>query len=188
MMTTTHALVGATVGATLGLLAPELAGVAILVGFVAGALPDADLLWTHRRTTHFPFYAPLVALVVVAVAALVQTPALLLAAVAAVAFAVHPVMDALGGGVEPRPWEATSSQAVYDHHRGRWIRPRRFVRYAGAPEDLLLAAGISVPAIVVATDSLRTGLLAAIVVSAVFVAVRRRITGLTEWLFDEQPN
>src|SRR6056297_545185 len=53
--------------------------------------------------------------------------------------ALHAASDALGGGLELKPWRATSERAVYDHFRGRWIRPRRWVRYDGAPEDLAFA-------------------------------------------------
>jgi len=182
MMTTTHALFGALVGATTATFAPELAPVAVVVGFVGGALPDADLLWTHRRSTHFPVWATVAAVAVVAAAGLVGTPAIVLLAVFTVAAAAHCLMDVFGGGVELRPWEATSERGVYNHAGGYWVRPRRWVRYAGAPEDFLLAAGFALPTLVVTTGRLRDGLLAVLVASGLFVAVRRRLTGVTERL------
>lgn len=186
MMTPTHALVGASVGASVAVVNPALAAVAIPVGFVAGVTPDLDLLWTHRRTTHFPVYAPAVALAAVALAAVLGGPAATLFAVGTVAFAVHPAMDVLCGGVECRPWEATSQRAVYDHARGRWLRPRRLVRYAGAPEDLLAATAAALPALAVATGGLRTGLVVVLAGSAAFVAVRRRLAGVSERLFADE--
>lgn len=184
MMTSTHAVVGALVGAAVGAAVPEVAGAAVLVGFVGGALPDADLLATHRRSTHFPVLGPVVAVFATAVAVAVGTPLAILAAVALVAAAVHCAMDVFGGGVEHRPWEATSDRGVYDHARGRWIRPRRWVRWAGAPEDLGLAVVAGVPVMAASGGSTRTLLGVVLVVSAAFVAIRRRLPALTERLLD----
>jgi len=179
MMSSTHALSGATVGAVLGAAVPDLLAPAVVVGFVAGMLPDLDLLWTHRRTTHFPTYGVVVALESVGFAVVSGRPLALLLVVAAVSIALHPLFDVLCGGVEVRPWEATSEEAVYDHARRRWLRPRRVVRYAGAPEDLALAVGVSLPALLVTTGALRGGLVVVLVVSALFVAVRRRLVGVS---------
>lgn len=183
-MTSTHAVVGALLGAGVGVLVPELSGAAILVGFVGGAFPDADLLVTHRRTGHFPVLAPVVAVPVTAVAAISGSAVAVLCAVFVLAAAVHCVMDVFGGGVEHRPWEATSDRGVYDHVRGRWIRPRRWVRWAGAPEDLALAVAVGLPVMAASSGSTRTLLGAVLAVSAGFVAVRRRLPALTERLLD----
>lgn len=183
MMTSTHAFVGALVGATTMLFAPALTSTAVLVGFVGGALPDADLLATHRRSLHFPVYASGVAVPVTAVAALHTTPATILLAVFALSVAVHCVMDAFAGGVETRPWEATSDRAVYNHLTGRWIRPRRWVRYAGAPEDLVVATAVCLPTLAVTTGRTRLLLATVLVCSGLFVAVRRRLATITELLF-----
>jgi len=184
-MTSTHALAGATVGALAALGAPELLPAAVAVGFAAGALPDLDLLWTHRRTTHFPTCGPVFALAAGALAAVLAGPVPFLVAVGALAFALHPLMDVLCGGVETRPWAATSEEAVYDHARGRWLRPRRLVRYAGAPEDLLAAGAVGLPALLLAGGSTTRVLLAVLVVSALFVGVRRRLASISERLFDD---
>jgi len=116
-------------------------------------------------------------------AAVSGSPLVVLAAVAAVAFSLHPLMDVLCGGVEVRPWEAKSEEAVYDHFRRRWLRPRRLVRYAGAPEDFLVALGVGLPALAVTTGSLQRGLVAVLVVSGLFVTIRRRLAPLSERLF-----
>jgi hypothetical protein len=182
-MTTTHALAGALVGAVATVLVPGGGPTALVVGFVGGALPDADLLWTHRRSLHFPVLAPAVAVPATALAAAVGTPTAALAAVFLLAVAIHALMDVFGGGVETRPWAATSDRGVYDHAAGRWIRPRRWVRYAGAPEDFLLALAVGLPALALATGWYRDLLVAVLACSALFVAVRRRLAGLTERLF-----
>lgn len=184
MMTSTHGFVGAAIGVGLATVRPGVGAAAIVVGFVAGALPDADLLATHRRTCHFPVLAPAVALPVTALALAVGRPAALLVAVAALAVAVHCLMDVLGGGVEHRPWEATSERGVYDHVRGRWIRPRRWVRWAGAPEDFLVALAPALFVLAVAPDGLQSGLLLVLLASGGFVLVRRRLPALTERFLD----
>lgn len=182
MMTSTHAFVGAAIGAAVAWATPEVGAMAVLAGFVGGALPDADLLATHRRTTHYPVLAPLVAVPVTAGAVLVGTVAALVVAVAVIAAAVHCLMDVWGGGVEHRPWEATSERAVYDHVSGRWVRPRRWVRWSGAPEDFLLALACAIPALAATRGASRALLLGVLLVSGVFVFVRRRLAGLSSRL------
>jgi hypothetical protein len=58
MMATTHALYGMAAGASLLAVAPEYAPTAMVVGYVAGAVPDFDAYAEHRRTLHLPVYAP----------------------------------------------------------------------------------------------------------------------------------
>ncbi|WP_247006003.1 metal-dependent hydrolase [Halorientalis litorea] len=183
MMTPTHAFVGALLGATTVLFAPSLTPTAVVVGFVGGALPDIDLLATHRRSTHYPVYATAAALPVMAAVAVAPSPAGVLFAVFLASAATHALMDALGGGVEVRPWEATSEKGVFNHATGRWIVPRRWVRYAGAPEDLALAVLCCLPTLLVVSGRLRLALLAVLCCSGLFTAVRRRLSGLTERLF-----
>ena len=182
MMTTTHALVGALVGATTAAYAPELTPTAVAVGFVGGALPDADLAGTHRRSTHYPVWGAAAAAVVVGLAALLASTAAILLAVFAVAAALHPLSDVFGGGVERRPWEATSERGVYNHAGGYWVRPRRWVRYSGAPEDLLLAAAAALPLLATTAGRVRTAVAAVVAVSAGFVAVRRRLPTVADRL------
>lgn len=185
MMTSTHALVGAGLGAGVATRVPEVAGLAVLVGFAGGALPDVDLVATHRRTCHFPVLAPALAVPVTAAAVVLGSPAALLVAVAVLAFALHCVMDVFGGGVEHRPWQMTSDRGVYDHVAGRWIAPRRWVRWAGAPEDLWVAAVAGAPAIAVSAAGTRALLVGVLVASAGFVAVRKRLPALTERLLPD---
>jgi hypothetical protein len=180
MMTTTHAFAGAAVGATTAAFAPELTPAAMVVGFVAGTLPDADLVAVHRRTTHFPVWLSVAAVVATLAAAVLATPTAILAAVAVVAAAVHSLMDVLGGGAGPEPWTGTSDRGVYDHYRGRWIRPRRWVRWAGAPEDLALTAVVSLPTLWLATGTFRSVAVGALVLSILFATLRRPLHGVTD--------
>jgi hypothetical protein len=184
MMTPTHGFVGAAIGAGVAAGRPAVGAAAIIVGFVAGALPDVDLLATHRRTCHFPVLAPALAVPVTALALVVGSPVALLGAIAALAVAAHCLMDVFGGGVEHHPWEATSERAVYDHVADRWVRPRRWVRWSGAPEDLALALACGIPVLAVATGGTRAVLGLVLAMSVGFVLVRRRLAGLSRRLFD----
>lgn len=187
MMTTTHAFAGALLGAAAALVTPVAPEQAIAAGFLGGALPDADLLWTHRRSLHFPVYGSTLAVPVALAAIVVGAPVVVLAAVFVVAAAVHAVMDAFGGGVEHRPWEATSERGVYNHATGQWVSPRRWVRYAGAPEDLLLAAVCAVPLLAHTSGTLQLSFGTVLACSGLFVGVRRRIVPLAERLFPGDP-
>lgn len=183
-MTTTHAFVGAGLGLAAAAFGPELAASTLVVGAVGGALPDADLVAVHRRSLHFPVGYAVLSVLACGLALAVPSPATILLAVFLGAAALHCAMDVFGGGVEARPWEMTSHRGVYNHLTGRWIRPRRWVRYAGAPEDLLLAGAAGLPLVVLTTGHVRyaAGLLLAC--SAAFTVYRRRLARLSERFVD----
>jgi hypothetical protein len=183
MMATTHVLVAAGVASLTALVAPEYAPAAAAAAGLGGLFPDLDIYAGHRRTLHFPVYASGTALAALALA--VTTTSAVTVAVAAflVGAALHAAMDALGGGLELRPWEGRSERAVYSHYHGRWLSPRRWVRYDGAPEDLLVAAMAAVPTALLVDGALPV--VAAILgVSTVYVTLRRRLAALWARLAD----
>lgn len=188
MMLPTHALGGMVLAVPLSALAPEAAAGVVLAGGAGGTLPDLDMYAGHRRALHYPVYYSLAA--VVAVAAALVTPGALVAAVAAllVGAAAHSVADAFGGGLELRPWEGTADRAVYDHYGGRWIAPRRWVRYDGAPEDLLLAGALAAPLALVAEGPLAWLVGGLLAVAAVYTAVRRRLPAVADALVARLPD
>ena len=173
MMLPTHALAGMALALPVALAVPELAGTALLAGFLGGVLPDLDLYAGHRRSLHFPVYYAALAAPALAVAALFSSPATVGAALVLAGAALHSVTDVLGGGLELRPWEGTSERAVYDHYRGRWLAPRRWVSYDGSPGDFLLSAGLAAPLLAVTGDALSLLVAATVAVAAVYAAVRR---------------
>jgi hypothetical protein len=176
MMVTTHGLLGLALATPLTVLAPELAAVAGVAGFLGGAVPDLDLfVGRHRRTLHYPVLGWVLAVPAAGVAVLAPGPATVAVAVGLTAFALHAAMDALGAGDELRPWERTSAEGVYDHLRGRWVRPRYLVRYDGAPEDVLLTALAAVPAVLSFTDPLRWLAVGCVVLAVAYASVRRRV-------------
>jgi hypothetical protein len=188
MMATTHALAGVVLALLALFVAPE-AGLAVVVaGALGGLFPDFDLYAGHRKTLHFPVLYSVFALVAVAVAGLLGTPETVTIAVFLSAAALHSVMDAAGGGLELKPWEGQSERAVYDHVRRRWIAPRRWIRYDGAPEDLALAGVFAVPSLVAFESPVREGVLAALGVSAVYVLLRKPLVRLAEQLVAALPS
>jgi hypothetical protein len=186
MMSTTHAAAGLALAAAFALLAPALGlpaalGVAAAVGALAGGVfPDLDLVATHRKTLHFPVYYGLAAVPALALAALEPTALTVGAVFFLVSATVHCASDVLGGSVEARPWEAREQRAVYLHARQRWLPARRLIRYDGAPEDLAAATLLAVPGLLVFDGELRAITVAMLLVSAGYVAVRKRLPDLEE--------
>ena len=184
MMLPTHAIAGMVLALPVAYARPEFAAVALVAGFVGGAMPDLDLYAGHRKTLHYPVYGPPLAAAALLVAAWQPTAATVGVGVALAAAALHSLADVLGGGLELRPWEATSERAVYDHHRSRWLAPRRWVRYDGSPRDLLLAVALAAPLLVTLDAPLRVLVFATLAVAVGYTAVRRVLPGLAVFVVD----
>lgn len=188
MMATTHALVGIAVAAGASVVVPEITVPAVIAAGVGGVFPDLDLYAGHRETLHYPVYyawlaAPAVLLAVALGSVLFWPLALFL-----VAAALHSLMDAAGGGLELRPWHGNSDRAVYSHYHGRWLRPRRFVRYDGAPEDLVLGGLVAVPALLTFEGQVALSVWGLLGLSAVYAVVRKPMVAVAEWLFVRVPS
>jgi hypothetical protein len=181
MMVFTHGLVGILFAA---LLAPFFPGSTLSLfaaGLVGGLFPDADMLFVHRRTLHFPVVSTATAIalgVALAVTAL-QPVAVLFVAVAA--SAAHCLLDTLGGGKEMRPWRETDDRAVYDHVRGQWIAPRR-VFYDGSLPDLGLSVALGATAVVLLPAQFTLPVAALVGFAVLYTAIRRAIT---RWIPEE---
>lgn len=180
MMSTTHGAMGATLAVLVVPIAPELASVAALGAIVGGVFPDLDVLGQHRKTLHYPEHYWFVAVPALVIAVGYPSVWTIAAAAFLVSAGLHSSTDVLGGGLGLRPWASNDDRGVYSHWQGRWIRARRWVRYDGAPEDLLVVATFSVPPLVVFDGQVRTVVAAGLVVSTVYVAIRRRLPDLYE--------
>lgn len=184
MMNTTHGAVGVAMASVTVLVLPEFAVVAAVAALLGSVFPDLDLFaGVHRKTLHFPVLGWVVALPATLWAAL--SPSTLSVGVAffSLGAAAHAAMDAAGAGHELRPWNRTSQQAVYAHVPGRWVAPRRWIRYDGAPEDLALMGVATLPAVVLYDGAIQAIMLAALCVSVVYTVIRKRMPELTpEWL------
>lgn len=181
-MATTHALAGIAVASVTLLVAPEQAPLAMVAAAAGGVFPDLDLYAGHRQTLHYPVYYPMTAALAFVGLALVPAVTTLVLAWFLLGAALHSVMDAFGGGLELRPWEATSDRAVYDHFNDRWLAPRRWIRYDGAPEDVLLAGAFAVPATVAGPAPLDRIALALVVVSMGWAVARKSVASVSERL------
>lgn len=180
MMATTHALAGVVLGTLVFLVAPEVGVVPVAAAALGGLFPDFDLYAGHRKTLHFPVYFSLLAVPATVVALAVPTTATIALALFLAGAAVHSVMDAFGGGLELKPWQGTSDRAVYDHFRGRWVPPRRWIRYDGAPEDLALAGAFAVLPLVVFDGPVQSAVVVALAVSAVYALLRKPLVVVAE--------
>lgn len=188
MMNQTHVAAGVSLAAAVVVVAGDAAPAPrwlALAGAAGATVPDLDLfVGRHRRTLHFPVLAGVLALVVGLGAVLAASaPAALLATGLGAAW-LHAASDALGAGDELRPWERTSDEAVYAHVAGRWVRPRYVVRYDGAPEDVVAAVVLAVPALVVFEGPVRWGLVAVLLSGVVYAAVRKRTVAVAERFVD----
>ncbi|MFB6135835.1 MAG: metal-dependent hydrolase [Halobacteriaceae archaeon] len=179
MMSTTHAAMGASLAVPVACVAPELAVVVALAAVLGGVFPDLDVVGEHRKALHFPVYYW--ALALPAAAAALAWPGPLTAALAAflVAAALHSAVDVLGGGLGLRPWEDDDDRGVYVHPLRRWLRPRRVVRYDGAPEDLLAYALFAAPVGLLLADPVPALAAGGFLASAGYVLVRKRIPDVT---------
>ena len=152
MMALTHGVVSVALLALATPLLGEYAGPPLLLAALLGGLaPDLDVLADHRRSLHYPVGYSALALAAGGGLLVTGAPALAPAAVAVGSAAIHAWSDTLAGSVEAEPWNPTTERAVYNHLLGRWHRPRRYVRYSGAPEDGLLA--LAAAAVAIATPA-----------------------------------
>lgn len=186
-MLPTHALGGLALGLSVAPVAPEFAGVALVGGLLGGVFPDLDLYAGHRRTLHYPVYYSALAVAALAVVALAPGAVTVGAALFLLGAAVHSVADVFGGGLELRPWEGTSDRAVYDHHRGRWLAPRRLVRYDGSPGDFLLSVALAVPLLVALDGQFRHVVVATLLLGAGYAGVRRTLPDLADVVVPHLP-
>ena len=187
MMLPTHAIVGLAIATPLVVVAPDLAPAALAGGLFGGIFPDLDLYSGHRKTLHFPTGYLLAVLPAVGLAALAPRAATVGLAFFILGAAAHCQMDRFGGGLELRPWEGRSEQAVYDHVRGEWRRPKRWVPYDGSPRDLLLLSAVAIPLLVVLERPFRLVVGLALVVGIVYVGLRQWLASIAPVVFGYVP-
>ncbi|WP_396611477.1 metal-dependent hydrolase [Haloferax sp. S1W] len=188
MMATTHALAGVALGTAVMALVPEAGIIPVLAAALGGLFPDFDLYAGHRKTLHFPVYFSALAVPALAVAAVNPTTTSLAVALFLAAAAVHSVSDIFGGGLELKPWLGTSERAVYDHWNGRWLAPKRLIRYDGSPEDLALTLVLAVPPVLVFDGTIELLVIGAVAISGVYVLLRKPMVVAAERLVAALPD
>lgn len=185
MMLPTHALGGMTLALSVAFVAPDFTGIALVAGFLGGTLPDLDMYSGHRKSLHYPVYYSALVLPALVIAGLSPSVTTIFIAFLLIGAAVHSIADILGGGLELRPWEATSNRAVYDHHRNRWIAPRHWIRYDGSPGDLLLSIALAVPLLLTLNGLLHQIVIVTLAIAFVYTAVRRLLATLAAALVND---
>lgn len=178
MMLPTHALGGMALAMPVAFVAPEFTGIALVAGLLGGIVPDLDMYVGHRKSLHYPVYYSALTLPALTLAGLLPSVPTIFTAFFLIGAAVHSVADIFGGGLELRPREATSNRAVYDHYRGQWIAPRRWIRYDGSPSDLLVSITLAVPLLIALDGGLREIVIVTLAVAFVYTAVRRLLPTL----------
>jgi len=175
MMSTTHAAMALAATSWLVWVAPEFAVVAALAAYAGGVAPDFDVVASHRKTLHFPVYAWLPTALAVVLAVVAPTNQSIAVAAFLWGGALHAVIDQFGGGLGPRPWRAADDRGVYNHFSSAWLEPRRWVRYDGAPEDLLLAVACSAVGLLAFEGIIEAVLLGGARLSAGYTVIRKRL-------------
>lgn len=188
MMLPTHAIVGLAIATPVAFTVPEFATAALTGGLIGGIFPDLDLYAGHRRTLHYPTIYPLLSLPAIILAVVYPTPVTISIAFFLGGAGIHCQMDRFGGGLELRPWEGGSDRAVYDHVKRRWRRPKRVIRYDGAPEDVGLSLLFGIPLIVVLSSPFRWIVLALLVVGGSYAVLRRRLAAIAPIVFGYVPD
>lgn len=187
MMLPTHALVGLAIATPMLSLAPEHAIWALAGALVGSIFPDLDMYAGHRRTLHYPTGYAVGSIPVIVAAGFFRTPLLVGLAFVLVGAVLHCRMDRYGGGLELRPWEATSDRAVYDHVYDRWRRPKRWIRYDGAPEDVLFAALVGIPLVIVLEGPFQWIVIGSLLIGGTYGLLRRRLAALAPVVFGHAP-
>lgn len=145
MMAATHLFFGELLGTLVGVVVPEYLTVVTVAGGMGGVFPDLDMVFDHRKTLHFPVYYWVAGALCGGAATIYTSPGTVFAAVFFLGAATHSVADIFSCGRTSQPWRTLDDRGVYLHPYRTWVSPRRWVRYNGSPEDLLLATVSTVP-------------------------------------------
>lgn len=179
MMLPTHVIAGMLLAVPLMWVAPEFATVGFAAGALGGLFPDLDMYTGHRKLLHYPVYYSVLAGIALLAALVAPSTLTVGAALFLLGAALHSLSDVYGGGLELRPWEGNSDRAVYDHYRRRWVAPRGGIPYDGSYQDLALAAGLSLPLLVLLDGPLQQVVIASLFVAIVYTVLRRHLADLT---------
>lgn len=117
------------------LVTPDFLPPEILVFLLAGALlPDLDVKLNHRKSLHFPFIYPAIA-VLTYLTSFYSMSAVFLSA------SLHCLMEATGN--DAGEYVEEEKGAVYNHLKGNWIPGLGWIKQDGGPRDLLLLLALS---------------------------------------------
>jgi hypothetical protein len=92
-----------------------------------------------------------------------------------VAAVVHAASDVLAAGEERRPWERTTTDAVYCHLQGRWWQARYVIPYDGSPRDFLVTVLLAVPVVGIYDGPVRWATATLVAGAGVYTILRKRL-------------
>mgnify|MGYP000306638765 CR=1 FL=1 len=183
-MTTTHAAMGLLVAIGVARVDPGVATPVALAAYAGSVAPDLDVfVGQHRHTLHYPVWYWVVTVPAVGIAVIAPSVPTVAAAAFLGCAALHSSTDVLGGGLGVKPWIEDDERGVYSHYHGRWLPPLRYVRWDGAPEDLVFAVALSAPALLYFDGVVWTVVVAGLGASVVYTVTRKRLPDLVPGLF-----
>lgn len=191
MMLPTHIVLGLTILTPFLPVLPTTLRIPAILGIIIGStIPDIDLIiGYHRKTLHAPIYALLAALTCTVIATINLTPLTITATTLTIGIAQHSLSDALGGGLEHKPWQQTATKAVYSHHHNTWWQPKHFIPYDGSPHDLALY--IALAALTYTTYAPYNHYLSLLttltIIATVYTASRRILPRIDYYLYHKFP-
>lgn len=187
-MLPSHLAIGLLLCSPFYIYAPtELQSLVLLTIIIGSTSPDLDMLiGQHRQTTHYPEISTIVAL-----GCTVLIPAdqiFYLPATFTTAFALHAWIDIFGGGLEDKPWEKTSTRAVYRHLSDKWEVPRHYTGHDGSIRDLIATLLATAILYTLLTDSwVITLLLSNLTIAVIYTIVRKRLPALRDKILAKYP-
>lgn len=111
----------------------------VVTAVLAGAGPDMDMFWEHRKTLHRPFQAIIAGSLFFLLYYISGYNIPLLVSVGCASISLHCLLDILSNGKTAKPREKTDDRAVYSHFTGSWIEPRRLVTDGSTGDFVLLS-------------------------------------------------
>lgn len=173
-MGSTHILFGMIIAYLYSYIQPELLFPLTLAAILGSIIPDLDMPFDHRKTLHYPVYYSIGAILSVPI--FIFSASLITGVVSMLflSMALHCLVDVLGCGLEPRPWEANNDQAVYFHYPGFWAKPRRWIKYDGSPGDHIITLSLAIVLMNLYTYPFKQ-FVAAVLVSGTLYTFSRRI-------------
>lgn len=112
----------------------SLGDAAVLMAVAGAAVPDLDIVMSHKRRLHYP----VLGLASAALFWLLSSHA----GIFALSAGLHAVMDVFSNGKTMRPGTDPDPRAVYSHVSGSWISPVHLCP-TGSARDLALCVSIA---------------------------------------------
>lgn len=175
MMAVTHGLIGLLLAITSIAIWPEMIFYAALGGYLGGIFPDLDLAFNHRKTFHFPVIFSISTLMMGLIIILYPSIVSIAVFYFFLSAAIHSWIDIFGGGLEARPWIPSDDRGVYSHTLEKWFKPKRWIRYDGSPEDLLLSTLIAIPCYLFYSNIFQDLVVLTLLTGGIYTILRKKI-------------